>query len=233
MEPGMAESRAEALTWGAWFASYIDDLRTQRSTPFDIPDDFEDFLNSLDKELAGEVETETADSASKTAELSRQLKESRKALHEAEQGMRRLQERICVLEIDTLRDRSELSQLRETLFTLRAKENPSEEAPGSEIEFPWQTKRWIVAFGGHDTWRKAIRPMLPDIRFFDREMLPDINAVKGADAVWIQPNAFSHPFYYRGIDMARKENIPIRCFGFASARKCAEQLAVDEMALAD
>lgn len=236
MEQGMAESRAEALTWGAWFASYIDDLRAQRSTPFDIPDDFEDFLNSLDEELpelAGEVETETEDSAAKTAELTRQLKESRKALHEAEQGMRRLQERICALEIDTLRDRSELSQLRETLFTLRAKENPPEEAPGTEIEFPWQTKRRIVAFGGHDTWRKAIRPMLPDIRFFDREMLPDINAVKGADAVWIQPNALSHPFYYRVIDMARKENIPIRYFGFASARKCAEQLAVDEMASAD
>ena len=147
--------------------------------------------------------------------------------------MRRLQERICALEIDTLRDRSELSQLRETLFALRTKENQPEEAPGTEIEFPWQTKRRIVAFGGHDTWRKAIRPMLPDIRFFDREMLPDINAVKGADAVWIQPNALSHPFYYRVIDIARKENIPIRYFGFASARKCAEQLAADEMASVD
>ena len=235
MEQGVAEGRAGALAWGAWFASYIDDLRTQRSTPFDIPDDFKDFLNSLDEELselAGEVETETEDSAAKTAELSRQLKESRKALHEAEQGMRRLQERIRALEIDTLRDRSELSQLRETLFALRTKENQPEEILETEIEFPWQTKRRIVTFGGHDTWRKAIRPMLPDVRFFDREMLPDINAVKSADVVWIQPNALSHPFYYRVIDMARKENIPIRYFGFASARKCAEQLAVDEMASA-
>ena len=111
----MAESRTEALTWGAWFAAYIDGLRAQRSTSFDIPDHFENFLNSLEgelPELAGEVETETADSAAKTAELSRQLKESRKALREAEQGMRRLQERICPLEIDTLRERSELSRLR-------------------------------------------------------------------------------------------------------------------------
>ncbi len=114
-EQGMAESRTEALTWGAWFAAYIDGLRAQRSTSFDIPDHFENFLNSLEgelPELAGEVETETADSAAKTAELSRQLKESRKALREAEQGMRRLQERICPLEIDTLRERSELSRLR-------------------------------------------------------------------------------------------------------------------------
>lgn len=33
--------------------------------------------------------------------------------------------------------------------------------------------------------------------------------------------------------MAQKENIPIRYFSFASARKCAAQLAVDEMAPAD
>ena len=184
-------------------------------------------------ELAGELEAETEDNAAKAAELSRQLKESRKALHEAEQGMRRLQEQLQALESDALRDRAELSQLRETLFILRSKEGQPEEISESEIEFPWQTKRRIVAFGGHDTWRKAIRPMLPDIRFFDREMLPDINAVKGADAVWIQPNALSHPFYYRVIDMARKENIPIRYFGFASARKCAERPALEEMTAAE
>lgn len=50
-EQGMAESRTEALTWGAWFASYIDGLRAQRSTSFDIPDHFENFLNSLEGEL--------------------------------------------------------------------------------------------------------------------------------------------------------------------------------------
>lgn len=236
MEQGVPEVRAEALAWGAWFASYVDDLRMQGPESFSIPDDFDDFLKSLDdelSELAGEVETETEDNAAKAAELTRQLKESRKALHEAEQGMRQLQERLRALEVDALRDRAELSQLRETLFALRPKEGQPEEAPETEIEFPWQTKRRIVAFGGHDTWRKAIRPMLPGIRFFDREMLPDINAIRGADVVWIQSNALSHPFYYRIIELARKENIPIRYFGFASARKCAEQLVLDEMAAAE
>lgn len=197
VEQGVPEGRAEALAWGTWFASYIDDLRAQRPMPFNVPDDFEDFLKSLDdelSELAGEVETETEDNAAKAAELTRQLKESRKALHEAEQGIRQLQERLRTLETDALRDRAELSQLRKTLFALRSKEGQPEETPETEIEFPWQTKRRIVAFGGHDTWRKAIRPMLPGIRFFDREMLPDINAIRGADVVWIQSNALSHPF---------------------------------------
>ena len=98
----------------------------------------------------------------------------------------------------------------------------------AEIAFPYRTERRIVAFGGHDTWRKAIRPMLPSVRFFDREMLPDIHTVKGADVVWIQSNAISHKFFYRIIDAARKENIPVRYFGFASARKCAEQIVKDE-----
>ena len=75
--------------------------------------------------------------------------------------------------------------------------------------------------------------MLPDVRFFDREMLPDINVVKSADVVWIQTNAISHKFYYRIIDTARKENIPVRYFGSASARKCAEQLVTNELAAAE
>lgn len=236
LEQGVPEDRAEALAWGAWFASYVDDLRARRPMPFDVPDDFEDFLKSLDEELtemAEEASAEEADSAAQAAELTRQLKESRKALHEAEQGMRQLQERLRSVEADALRDRAELSQLRETLFDLRAREDQPEDEAETEIEFPYQTARRIVAFGGHDTWRKAIRPMLPGVRFFDREMLPDVNVIKSADVVWIQANAISHKFYYRIIDTARKENISVRYFGSASARKCAEQLVMDELAAAE
>ena len=75
--------------------------------------------------------------------------------------------------------------------------------------------------------------MLPGVRFFDREMLPDISIIKSADVVWIQANAISHKFYYRIIETARKENISVRYFGTASARKCAEQLALDEMTAAE
>lgn len=234
IEQGLSENRAEALSWGAWFTYYADEFRV-RSMPRDIPDDFVDFLKSLDDELtemAETVSTEEESSAAKVVELTRQLKESRRLLHEAEQNVRQLQERLRSAEADALRDRAELSQLRETLFELRALEGQPEDEAEAEIEFPYQTERRIVAFGGHDTWRKVIRSMLPGVRFFDREMLPDVNAIKSADAVWIQPNAISHPFYYRVIDMARKENIPVRYFGFASARKCAEQLVVDEQAAA-
>lgn len=229
-EQGLSGERAEALAWGAWFAFYADDLKCQGL--YDLPENFEDFEGTVDEELPDSA-PETGDGAARAAELSRQLKEAQKALHDAEQDKRQLQEQIQGMETATLRDRAELSQLRETLFALRSKEDHPEGAAEAEIEFPWRTRRRIIAFGGHDTWLKAIRPMLPDVRFVDREMLPDINIIKAADAVWIQSNALSHKFYYRVIDTARKEDIPVRYFGFASAKKCAEQLVVDEMAAAD
>ena len=236
MEQGLTQARAEALSWGAWFASYVDDFRARRPLPFDAPDDFEDFLKSLDAELteiAEEISAGEADDAAKVEELTRQLKESRRMLHDADVRARQLQEQLRTVEEDALRDRAELSQLRETLIELRSREGMPEEKAEAEITFPWQGEHRIVVFGGHDTWRKAIRPMLPDVRFFDREMLPDINVVKSADVVWIQTNAISHKFYYRIIDTARKENIPVRYFGSASARKCAEQLVTNELAAAE
>lgn len=234
IEQGLPETRAEALSWGAWFASYVDELRARRLvTPFDS-DGFEDYIKSLEEDLLElDKESKDEDSAVRVEELARQLKESRRILHDADVRARQLQEQLRAVEEDALRDKAELSQLRETLFELRSREGTPEEKAEAEIAFPWRGERRIVAFGGHDTWRKAIRPMLPDVRFFDREMLPDINVVKSADVVWIQTNAISHKFYYRIIDTARKENIPVRYFGSASARKCAEQLAVNEMASAD
>ena len=47
--------------------------------------------------------------------------------------------------------------------------------------------------------------------------------------VWLQANALSHKYYYRIIDTARKNDIPVRYFGSASAQKCAVQLALDEL----
>ncbi len=98
------------------------------------------------------------------------------------------------------------------------------------MELPWQVRRRTVVFGGHDSWSKAVRPLLPGARFYNREILPDLNAIRGAEVVWLQVNALSHKYYYRIIDAARKSGIQVRYFGSASAKKCAVQLALDELA---
>ena len=69
-----------------------------------------------------------------------------------------------------------------------------------------------------------------DIRYIDKDQaIIDRNLIRNADAVWIQTNAISHRQYYATIDEVRKAGIKVRYFAFASAKKCAEQVATEEM----
>lgn len=223
VEQGLAEDRARELTWGAMISSYLDDWR-DRDLSWDIPDDKDE-----PEAEAGPAAAQgpQPDDTAKVEELERQLKGMRRALHDAERAAKQLQERLLETERQARSDHDELLQLRDTLFWIRSGEE-TEDAGEVSVELPYQVRRRVLTFGGHDTWLKAIRPLLPGVRFVDRETLPDISALKNADVIWIQPNAISHKFYYRIIDTARKNGIPVRYFGFASARKCAEQLVTDE-----
>lgn len=223
-EQGVPAERAEGLAWGAWITGCFYDAQMQEPQPIDESDEL-----MTENPEEGEEKELTEDLSDREAELARQLKESRQTIHETERTVRRLKERLQEAETESMRDCAELSRLRETLYLLRSKDEQPEEESEEEIQFPFQTKQRIAAFGGYDAWRKAIRPMLPGVRFFDREAKPDINTIKSADVVWIQANAMSHTLYYSVINTARKENIPVRYFGYSSARKCAEQLVMDEL----
>lgn len=212
------------MAWGAWITGCFYDAQMQEPQPIDESDEL-----MTENPEEGEEKELTEDLSAREAELARQLKESRQTIHETERTVRRLKERLQEAETESMRDCAELSRLRETLYLLRSKDEQPEEESEEEIQFPFQTKQRIAAFGGYDAWRKAIRPMLPGVRFFDREAKPDINTIKSADVVWIQANAMSHTLYYSVINTARKENIPVRYFGYSSARKCAEQLVMDEL----
>ena len=86
-----------------------------------------------------------------------------------------------------------------------------------------------MIFGGHDTFLKAIRPMLPNVRFVDTAIYsfsPEI--VKNADVVWIQNNCISHSQYWNIVKVARQHSIQVRYFAYASAEKCAEQLVTED-----
>lgn len=135
VKQGVPQDRAEALAWSAWFSSYVDKPQMSRPLPFDTPDDFVDFLKSLDNELTemAEAASEGEDSAAQVVELTRQLKESRRVLHEAEQNVRQLQERLHSAEAATLQDRAELSQLRETMA---GKSNHKRDEPPAARWFP-------------------------------------------------------------------------------------------------
>lgn len=229
---GITEQRARELAWGALFAYYTDAGEhgwQELDWPFE--DDAEDEEASpIGSEESQPIPLSAEDHTAQIEALTRKVKELRGALHDAERTAGRMKEQLRAAEQKGKVDRAELAQLRETLYQLRAGEDPETGDSGPLVELPWQVKRRVAVFGGHDSWRKAVKPLLPGARFYDREDLPDLNIVRGADVVWLQVNAMSHKYYDRIIDAARKNGIPVRYFGSASAKKCAVQLALDELA---
>jgi len=97
------------------------------------------------------------------------------------------------------------------------------------IKLPYKAEQRIVVFGGHDSWAREIKRMLPGVVFIRKEKKPNTELIRAADSVWIQSNALSHASYSKIINTVRTNRIPVRYFGYASAKKCAEQLVLDNM----
>lgn len=232
MIQGIAEPRARELAFGAMFAYYADTGEyslPELDRPFDEVCKSEEALPAETKD-SSPVLLSAEDQAAQIELLNRKVKELRGALRDTERAAVHFKDQLRLAEEREDADRAELAQLRETLCHLRELESPEMKAQCPLLTLPWQVKRRVAVFGGDDNWRKAIKPLLPGARFYAREDLPDVNIVRGADAVWLQVNAMSHKYYYQVIDTARKNNIPVRYFGSSSAKKCAMQLALNELA---
>jgi len=158
--------------------------------------------------------------------LQTENKQLRQAAYEAGRETKELRKKLTASEHAAQADRQELADLRSLVFNRQ--EDTAEESTG-KVKFPYTAKSRIVVFGGHDSWAKEIKPRLPNVRFIDRTMLPNAQLIRQADTIWIQTNALSHAFFYKIITEARKYEIPVRYFSFASAEKCAEQLALEDM----
>ena len=90
-----------------------------------------------------------------------------------------------------------------------------------------------MVFGGHDSWAKAIKPLLNGVKFVDRGSRPDRNLMRYADVVWVQSNAIAHKDYYVIADIVRVHNKRLEYFSFASAEKCAAELAKVDISMSD
>ncbi|MBP5231147.1 MAG: hypothetical protein ILO68_05390, partial [Clostridia bacterium] len=179
-----------------------------------------------------EPEPDGQSAEEKLARLSEQLskrKEELKAEHEEHALTRKRAEK---LEQENAELKAELNELRTMIRQDSGNEEQSgpDSAPSSPpVPLPYAASGRYVVFGGHDSWLKAIRPLLPNVRFINKKMRPDPNLIRNADVVWLQSNAIGHPDYYFITDLVRTAGIPIRYFSFASAEKCAEQLARFDM----
>lgn len=201
-----------------------------RSKDWQIFDDeyFED--EESDQETNEDEPEESADSAY-TEELLATIDKLRKevSVHKAEAHRARakatsLSDQLEAMDRQQELDRMELADLRAFIFN---REEGIEEEPSNEtIAFPYHTEEKIIAFGGHETWTKKIKQKLPDVKFIHKDTIPNVDMIRNADMVWIQPNALCHAYLYKIINEVRRYNIPVRYFSFDSAAKCAEQLVL-------
>ena len=197
----------------------------------------------------GEIDlpTQEASALKQVAEkpVEEQLREAREDNKQKEADLRKANDRIKELEnllasankqnkrekqsyedkLSALRmEHRELADLRELVFKEQNDVQESTEI-SPDIELPYTTKKRTVIFGGHDRFLKAIKPMLPDVKFVDsKNMTYSPEIIRNADIIWVQTNHISHPQYWSIVKNCKMANKQLRYFTYVSAEKCAEQL---------
>ncbi len=126
----------------------------------------------------------------------------------------------------------ELADLRELVFHSEksAEERERREQPDRKYVYPYTTVKRTVVFGGHDSFLRVLRQMLPDVKYVDADNLtysPEI--IRNADVVWIQNNCISHSQYWSIVKNCKLAGVQMRYFGYAGAEKCAEQLVTEDL----
>lgn len=157
----------------------------------------------------------------KDSEIS-MLKES---LRKTEIKERNLDIKVTEIQDEVSSDKQELIELRELIYKIQNGSVDEEEVQESSISFPYRTKAKVVVYGGHATWLKVIVKLLPNVKFIDPYADPDVNTIRNADVVWMQTNAMPHNKYNKIMEIVRMKKIPVKYFAYASAEKCALQLA--------
>lgn len=178
-----------------------------------------------------------ADTPDQTEKLEKEVKELRKqvkSLHNAIAAGRQEYERERAKyerELKSLRmEHRELADLRNLVFSMDREDPEQRQAPEEGFSYPYMTRKRTVVFGGHESFLKVIKPMLPSVRFVDPGNLsfsPDI--IRHADVVWIQNNRIAHSQFWNIVKNCRLAGVQMRYFGYASAEKCAEQLVKEDM----
>ena len=184
----------------------------------------------LQEEPLPEIEHPDPDIYRQLKNLRTQVQTLKQELHACEQEKKRLGEEINRIAQQEEEERQELAALRELIYLQSNEHQFAENREDSmDIVLPYHNRCRIAVFGGHETWLKMIRSLLPDVVFIPRGQTPNETLIRGQDKIWIQGNALSHSDFYKIINTTRANHIPVRYFGFASAQKCARQLAEDDM----
>ena len=103
------------------------------------------------------------------------------------------------------------------------------EKKAKDKAYPYHTKKRTVIFGGHRTFLRELRKMLPGLKYVNISNYGfNVDIIRNAEVVWVQTNCISHTQYARILKAVRTHNIQLRYFSCASARKCAEQIVKED-----
>lgn len=185
-------------------------------------------LNKDEEEEANKQQEVVIDNSECIAELNREIKSLRRQLYDDRVKYKKLKAEYDDSQSIQENQRHELSDLRNIVFNQGKIEDEQSEVSAT-TKFPYNTALRTISFGGHESWLKTMKLMLPDVRFIKPDMLPNTDLIKNADVIWIQPNCLSHSDFYKIINVIRENDIPIRYYCFNSPLKCAEQLVENEM----
>ena len=202
-------------------------FRTRDHRGIPLPEDEE--KTEQDVETTG-TEADTEDTEEQIHRMKVEIERLKNAYYEIHRERNELRRSMDQTREEAEREHRELVDLRELVFNLERGEDTEEREETEKVTFPYETQKRTVVFGGHDTWLKAIKPMLPAVRFVDKDMKPNADLIRNADVIWIQPNAISHAAFYGIMDVARMHKKQVRYFATASAEKCARQLAEEDQA---
>lgn len=191
---------------------------TQRDSDYRVLDE------EIDAEEPAEI-TEINVSDEQAKKLKSEIKRLNNLVHQLDKQNKEQLERLSKYEQALKESNTELAELRSMIHPA----SETQEKERLKVQFPYSAKSRAVIVGGHETWAKAIKPLLKNVRFIDLHEQPNASLIANAEVVWIQSNAIAHKHYYKVMDIVRKNNIKVCYFQFASAEKCAEQFAMDEL----
>lgn len=225
---GTESEHFESYPWyddddGADTESYSEDEDEDYSVDkwFDTTYTNDNLNNEIEKERDKDQEIDELRASLK--QLRKENNSLKKQAHDMSVSVRDQKKTIESMKLSLDGDRQELADLREYVYNTQ---NNIAESNDTDPELPdtYETASRMAVFGGHDTWLKAIRPMLPNVTFVGKDQKPSADMIRYADIIWIQPNAISHANFYLIMNVARANNKQVRYFTNASARKCYEQL---------
>lgn len=180
-------------------------------------------IEKMADENAALEPVDTSDLEKAVAALQGRVDALSRALYEETRLKKNAVSKNNQLEHENERLTRELADLRELVF-IQQSEEPIEIETKEEIKFPVETTGRIVSFGGHPNWINEMKKLLPNVTFYSPDVVPNKDAIKNADHVWVQTQCISHSAFYR-IESALGENTQIRFFPNQNVRSCAEKMA--------